>query len=95
MVSTIYTRVDQLTVTTTVLVVSENQKRNGIYLKNVGTTTISLSFSDNIAATALYGVVLEPGDTVQDFTQLPYRCWDGKITAISSAAGGKLSVYER
>lgn len=86
-----------VTVGAAVTLISSAQERKSIYLRNVsaGGQVISLSFSDTVDATAGEGIVLNPNDAVIDSTSEGYKCWNGKITAIASGAGGSLAILER
>lgn len=87
----------RLTVGTTAVNVSlRNFSRKGISLRNssTGSQVISLSFSENETAVANSGIVLSAGSVINDFDGEGYKCWKGTITAISSAAGAVLSIYE-
>ena len=95
-------RNDSLTVGTSVVQVSQNMTggtnhRVGINLRNssTGGQTISLAFSDNQQAVANSGIVLAAGQNIADFDSEGYIAWQGNITAIASAAGATLSIYER
>jgi len=90
------TRNEQITVGTTNVRVADERKRKVIYFKNTstGTQVITVVFG-RYTAEANKGVVLNVGESVIDSDSENYECFEGVITAISTAAGGKLSVYER
>jgi hypothetical protein len=54
--------------------------------------TVNLGFQ---AAVANQGVVLQPGQAWVDSSGEGYKCFQGPITAISSAASGQVSIMER
>jgi hypothetical protein len=54
--------------------------------------TVNFGFSSAVAGK---GVVLQPGQTITDSDQPPYKCFQGVITAIADGAGGQVSVFER
>jgi len=89
-----------ITVGTSVVEISPKrsrlQRRKTIYIKNThATLRVSLAFSNKDQAVAGAGVVLDPGGEVFDSSTDVYRCWNGAITAISTAAGATLAVFER
>lgn len=95
------TRNTSLTVGTSLVQVSANKiggpGRVGINLRNssTGGQIISLAFSDAESAAANKGIVLAAGQNIADFTSEGYSAWQGNISAISSAAGAVLSIFER
>jgi hypothetical protein len=56
---------------------------------------ISVSYSDTQIAVVNNGIVLAAGQSIIDATSEGYECWQGSVSAISSAAGGVLSIMER
>jgi hypothetical protein len=61
---------------------------------STGGQTISLAFGDNQAAVSGSGVPLPPTSFyVEDGSGSP--CFDGVVSAISSAAGGTIGIMER
>jgi len=54
--------------------------------------TINLGFSQAIVNE---GIVLSPGQSWVESNAENYLCYQGSITAISSAAGGQISIFER
>jgi len=92
------TRNEKITVgTTAVKIADRNLNRLLIYIKNTssGGQTITVSFSETKPAVAEEGVVLAEGESITDSNGSGYECYKGAIWAISSAAGGQLSIYER
>lgn len=88
------------TIGTTAAEVGKQKARKVIYIKNTSTAgqTISLSFSNTEIAVAGSGIVLAPNEYVIDASSggvNPYEAWDGFITAISSAVGGTIAIFER
>lgn len=78
--------------------VAENDpQRKVIFIRNNSTAgqVISLIFSNNQQAEAGTGIVLGAGQYIIDSDTEGYECWEGEIHAISSAAGGLISVYIR
>lgn len=78
-------------------IVSYAQKRKSIYIKNTSTggQTISVVFSNETPATAGIGFVLGVNESLIDSDSEGYKCWSGKIRAISSAIGGTIAIFER
>lgn len=89
-------RNEQLAVGTTTVRVADTRARKVIYLKNTseGTQKITVVFGRHLAV-ANKGVVLDVGENVIDSDSENYKCFRGVIMAISSAADGKLSIFER
>ena len=71
-------------------------RRKVIYLKNTSTAgqIITVNFGDQ-PAVAYSGVVLDVGEITVDSDSESYKCHNGRITAISSAAGARLSIHEK
>jgi hypothetical protein len=94
-----FSRNDTVSVgTTAVRAASPYDDRKVIYIRNISTggQVITLFFSDSSTATASGGgIVLNPNDYIIDSLSESYTPWRGPITAISSAASGTLSIYER
>jgi len=90
------TRNEQITVGTTSVRVADERKRKVLYVKNTstGTQAITVVFG-RFTAEENKGVVLDLGEIIVDSDSEEYTCFEGVITAISSAADGKLSIYER
>lgn len=77
-------------------IISLAQHRKSIYLRNVSTggQVITLGFSNFTPVVAGTGYVLNVNDFIIDANGESYKCWSGKIRAISSAIGGTLAVVE-
>lgn len=77
--------------------VSQAKKRKCFYLRNIslGGQIINIALSNTIPATTTAGILLNPNDTYTESNSEGFECWSGKITAIGSAAGGTLAVFER
>jgi hypothetical protein len=91
------TRNDSVVVGTSSTLISDTrERRTAIYLKNTstGSQVITVCFG-NKAAVLYEGVTLSVGDVVIDSNGEAYLCYQGQIQAISSAADGRISVYER
>lgn len=88
-------RNDLLDVHNTNVVISQATERVRLYLRNSSTggqvITINLGYNE---AVALQGIVLKAGDSFVDSNSGNYQVWQGVITAIGSAANGKLSIME-
>ncbi len=82
--------------TTSVVVFSSQKKRTEFtaYNSSTGGQTITLNFGSK-AAVALAGIVLSAGQAFASSNSENFLCFQGVITAISSAAAGQLSVLER
>lgn len=72
-----------------------NRQRKLIYLRNISTggQTITISYGREAVANA--GFVLSPLDTISESIDPAFRPYNDRITAISSAAAGTLSIVER
>jgi len=73
-------------------------KRRQCYIitnTSVGGQIITLSLSNTDAAVAGSGIVLTAGQHISDSNGENYLCWTGRISGISSAAGGTISIFER
>lgn len=93
------TRNETLTVGTSSVQVSANKNRplmEFVYRNcSTGGQIISLTFSNVNTAVANQGIVLAAGQSVSDTSLFNHIVWSGTVNAISSAAGGTLSIYER
>jgi hypothetical protein len=92
-----FARNEIVTVGATEVLISGKKNRKVIYLRNTSTAgqVITLAF-DNINATvAGRGIILAPGEFTTESTTQGYKCWNGDIKAIASAAGATLSVMEQ
>lgn len=63
-------------------------------IRNTGATTITIVFGGD-AAVATYGQILMAGETMTDSSDSGYICYQDNISAISSAAGGQVTIMER
>lgn len=72
-----------------------NVKRKVIVLQNTSTGGQTITISVDKEAVANEGVVLSVGGVWQDSQDGEYMPTQKVITAISSAVGGQLSIYER
>lgn len=86
----------QVTVGTSTQNVLKPKPRKVLSLRNssTGGQVITLQIGE-IAAVLNEGVVLSPGQAWTENTSEGYECWDGSVQAISTAAGGVLSIFER
>ncbi len=73
----------------------EETKRRVLVLKNTSTGTQVITVSLGVVAVANTGIVLNVGEILTDSVSEGYIPFQGKISAISSAAAGQLSVMER
>jgi len=89
-------RNDTVTVGATSVLVSQKQARKVIYIRNVSTAAqvITLALDNFNNATANKGIVLAPGEFFSDSNSEGYKCWDGDIKAIATAASGSLAIME-
>ena len=85
--------------TTVVLAAPErgnaNAYRKVIVLTNTSTGGQVISLAVDKEAVAGSGIVISPGGVFQDAQDGAYMPTQAYITAVSSAAGGTLAVYER
>jgi hypothetical protein len=92
------TRNETVTVGTSSQVISEARNevnpRKVINIRNIGTTTITVSLGFQ-AAVNNAGVVLKPNESFSDSQETGYVAYQGGILAISDGAGGSLAIYER
>ena len=91
-----FTRNDLVSVGITSVTIADANPRNAIAITNSSTAaqviTVNFGFSQAVAGK---GIVLQAGQTITDSDQPPYKCYQGVITAISDAASGQLSIFER
>jgi len=75
---------------------AESVPRKALYVRNssTGGQDVTVLPSNARSAVALYGIVLKPGESWVDSTSEGYKCWQGSVSAIASAAGGQVSVFE-
>ena len=78
-------------------VISTAKKRQFIYIYNnsPAAQVINVVFSNSDNATTTTGFQLSVGAAIIDSTSEGYQAWSGRISAISSAAGGTLTIMER
>jgi len=81
---------------TSSVVLSDTQDRKVITIRNssTGNQTITVKFGYGLAV-AGEGIVLPPGGSVTDAISEGYAPYQGTISAISDAAGGTASIFER
>jgi hypothetical protein len=80
---------------TSTILMSEQPGRSIFFIRNLSTGGQVITLGFGKAAVAGNGIVLVPGDYCQESNKEGFAAWDGTITAISSAAGGIVSVYSR
>jgi len=90
------TRNEIVAVGTTSTQISFKKNRKVIYIRNSSTAgqTITVNMGPNTAV-ANTGIILDVGEFIVDSDIAGYQCYKDTITAISSAAGGQLSIFER
>lgn len=71
------------------------QERKVISIRNSSTGTQEITVSLGVVAVAGVGQVLLPGDTWIDSNSEGYKCYQGTINVISSAAAAQVSIIER
>lgn len=76
------------------VLVAGKADRKSVYLRNTSTAAqvITIAFDNINAAVANVGVIIAPGEYLLDSNSEGYKCWNGDIKAIASAAGATLSV---
>jgi hypothetical protein len=92
-----YARNEVITVGATQVLISGKKNRKVIYMRNtsVGGQVITIALDNINAVTAGRGIILAPGEFTTESTTQGYKCWNGEIKAIASAAGATLSVMEQ
>lgn len=84
--------------TSTVLVApnrsTQNQKRTSIIITNTSTALQVITLAIDDEAKALAGIVLNAGGSWEQTSNGGYLPPQLKITAVSSAVNGQLSIYE-
>jgi len=92
-----YARNEIITVGATEVLVSGKKNRKVIYGRNTSAAaqTITIVLDNINAAVAGQGIVLAPGEYFLESTTDGYKCWNGDIKAIASAAGATLAVMEQ
>jgi len=91
-----YTLADTQTIGATSVKILDAQKRKEFSLVNTSTggQIISLTFGMK-AAVALTGIVLSPGQTYIASDDSGFKCYEGPISAIASAAGATIAIFVR
>ena len=94
------TRNEQVAVGTASIIVCDNRnvinKRSVLVIRNTSTGGQNITVSlGNSQAVANQGILLHQDETFTDSSETVYECFQGQIAAISSAAGGLLSIFER
>lgn len=69
-------------------------RRRAFSVANVGANPVYLTMSDTEIAVAGSGIYLAPGGILSDSDFGANTCWQGAISAISTA-GSSLSMWER
>lgn len=69
-------------------------RRIAFSIANVGANAAYVNMSNQESATAAYGVYLAPGGILTDSNMGGYQCWQGAISAVSTA-GSTLAIWER
>lgn len=91
------TRQELVSVGTASVRAADNVPRRVLFIRNssTGAQIITISLSGAGPAVANVGIPLSPGDSFVDSDTEGYQCYQGVVNAISSIAGGQISVYER
>ena len=87
-----------LTIGTDPVVISEEQyntQRTVIMVINTSTGGQNITVSPEDVATAGNGILLHPGGFYQDTQDSGYKPTNKRLSAVSSAAGGTVSIHER
>lgn len=71
------------------------RKMYSIRNSSTGAQVITIFPANNQKAVSLKGIILSPGQAYQEANGEGFECWQGAIQAISSVAGGQVSVFER
>lgn len=93
-------RNEDITIGTTALIISEGQLNNNavrevITIQNNSSGGQTTRVSIGKQATTTTGTNLSPGGSITDSMDSGYLPSQSRITAIASAAGGTLTIYER
>jgi hypothetical protein len=73
-----------------------NDNRVAWSIKNTSTAGQIISLARGMqAAVSGSGQVLAPNDTISEADDTAYKAWRAEISAISSAAGGTIAIFER
>lgn len=94
------TRNAVLTIGTSPVIVSEEQNpprayRSVLFITNTSTAGQKITISPSNEAVSGKGIVLSAGGFYQDSMDSGYKPTNDRITAISDAAGGTISIHER
>ncbi len=86
-----------ITVGATSVSIAGARARTNLYIKNTSTggQVITLALSNFSVAVAGTGIVLGVNDVFVDSAGENYTPWTGNINAISSAANGTITIFER
>lgn len=89
-------RNESVAVGTTAVRVAPPRSRRLLYIYNTSTggQKITIQFGDEKAVVAGQGFVLVADNYLADGSNAIYKAWQGSVWAISSAAGGTISVVE-
>lgn len=82
--------------TTAVQILAANTSRKRVMVQNTGTTIIKISLSSTDPTQTVYHLAIAPGSIADDGKGGVYidEMWQGVVKAISSGAGGTVSVVE-
>jgi hypothetical protein len=87
-----------ITVGASAVEIAPFRNRTAVYIRNTSTSNqiINVVFSNNQRAVSLgAGFQLNVNESIVDSDSADYSCWTGAISAISSAAGGTIVMWER
>jgi hypothetical protein len=91
-----FTRNDLVSVGTASGIVADANPRITIYIRNSSAAAQEITLHVGYGqAEVNKGIILKAGESWLDSSGDGYPCYQGVITAISSAAGGQVSVFER
>lgn len=92
-----YARNEVVTVGATQVLISPKRERKVIYIRNTSTAAqvVTIAFDNVNAVVAGTGIILAPGEYITESTTQGFKCWNGDIKAIASAAGATLSIMEQ
>jgi len=74
--------------------VPKSTKRTQLIVINTSTTAKITIVKSDQAAVAGAGIVLNPSGSFAESTDSGYKCYQGKMSAISDVAGGTISIVE-
>jgi len=72
----------------------KSTKRTQFIIINTSTTAKITIVKSDTAAVSGAGIVLNPSGSFAESTDSGYKCYQGKMSAISDVAGGTLSIVE-